>query len=258
MEETVETLIVLAEQLYFNIFKKRLTVGRNRAYPIKHYFTQIFYVLQTGISWRKLRVPLHWTTYYKFHQQCCQIGFFSLLHTTVICVLEKTDRIEMKNMYIDSTMIKNIGGVDFLGKNHYDRNRKGNKITVIISENGIPLSMSMTTANVADVKEVLPCFENIQIQVKVGSRLIGDKGYVSNKRVLKSKKITYLYPNKNNVKRKRRFGYHQKRAMQKRWKVENCFAHFRNYRKIDKRWDKDYEQWVMMALSIIALRRAGI
>ena len=53
---------------------------------------------------------------------------------------------------IDTSMIKNNRGVDEIGANHYDRYRNATKVSVVVSQQGIPLGLSFKGANVHDVK----------------------------------------------------------------------------------------------------------
>lgn len=101
---------------------------------------------------------------------------------------------DMKNLYIDSSMIKNIHGCKNHGVNHYDRGRNGNKVTVVVTGKGVPISMNITSSNKHDITEVEPVIDAINVKI-VGSRVIGDKGYVSKK--LKRKIFTrhsYMHP----------------------------------------------------------------
>jgi transposase len=51
-------------------------------------------------------------------------------------------------------MIKNIKCTEFFDTNHYDRNRKGNKVSIIVTKNGIPLGMCLSTSNIHDINLV--------------------------------------------------------------------------------------------------------
>ena len=73
----------------------------------------------------------------------------------------------------------------------------------LLRENGIPVSISLTSANTNDQMEVLPAVNKLKIKT-VGSRLIADRGYVSNKLKLqlKKRKIKFIYHYKKNQKNK--------------------------------------------------------
>jgi hypothetical protein len=44
-----------------------------------------------------------------------------------------------KNEYIDSTMIRNLQGIDMIGRNYQDKFKFGTKISVICDDLGIPI-----------------------------------------------------------------------------------------------------------------------
>ena len=48
-------------------------------------------------------------------------------------------------------MTKNINGHKFIGSNHYDRNRNGNKISIVVTKHGIPIGIKLETSNVHDI-----------------------------------------------------------------------------------------------------------
>ena len=140
-------------------------------------------------------------------------------------------------------MIKNCKGVDLLGKNHYDRNRLGNKISLVVSNNGIPLSISLTTANVHDIHEVIPTLDNLPFKTKKFT-LIADKAYLSNnlKSVMKDRKIQLITCYKRNQKTKNT--RKQIDLLQKRFIVENVFSWLQNYRRLRIRYEKNYSTFI--------------
>ncbi|ARF10072.1 hypothetical protein Indivirus_11_16 [Indivirus ILV1] len=75
-------------------------------------------------------------------------------------------------------MIKNINGKDNTGRNHYDRNRKGNKITVLVNCIGIPISIVLSPANIHDAKLTETIINNSVIKV-LKTKIISDKGYIT-------------------------------------------------------------------------------
>ena len=156
-------LEVLFNQLYHTIFFKQ--IGRPNKLEIAHYFKIWYFVLETGIHWRRVKGPLSWSTYYKKFTALADIGFFKLLHTCALKIAQKDTTLSkdhLKTLFVDATQIKNINGVVFLGKNRVDRNRKGNKLTLIIAQNGMPLAISLTTANQSDLRQLVPTINQIQ------------------------------------------------------------------------------------------------
>ena len=108
------------EQVYQSIFS---TIrGRRNKYPLKHYLETIFYVLKTGIAWRDIKANLHWSTYYKKFKIWANNGLFKLMHISILELAKQTKKLtnhHIEQLFIDSTMVKNVKGVDLLGKNHY-------------------------------------------------------------------------------------------------------------------------------------------
>ena len=52
-----------------------------------------------------------------------------------------------REMFIDTTMIKYVGGIDGLGRNPTDRGRLATKLSVIVDNARIPLSCEFFPAN---------------------------------------------------------------------------------------------------------------
>ena len=91
-------------------------------------------------------------------------------------------------------MIKNVRGWDGLGVNHYDRGRKGNKVSLIVTSDGIPLSMNLTSSNIHDVHLVNDLIDRIHIKI-VGSKLVGGDGKIKiTSEIVKSPLNLRLYP----------------------------------------------------------------
>ena len=145
---------------------------------------------------------------------------------------------DLKNLFIDSSMIKNIHGHKDHGINHYDRGSKGNKVTVIVTKKGIPITMTMTTANKHDLSLVEQTLDQINIKI-LGSRLIADKGYVSKRLKLKlrnHRKVYLVCPKKKNQK-KQHLPEIQRKLLSERNIVENFFAWSHNYKRIRVRYE---------------------
>jgi len=228
--------------------------GRRHKEPIDHYIEVIDYVLRTGIQWNQLHEKLHFTTYHKKFILWSRRKVFQNTYTILLKLLKAqkylTDS-DLLNLYIDSSMIKNIRGHNNFGPNHYDRGRKGNKVTVIVTNKGIPLAINFDKSNTADINLVEPTLDNIHFKI-LGSRLIADKGYVSKKHKHKlrtTKQIYLVYPSKSN--QKRNLPEIQKKLLSKRNIVENFFAWIQSYRRIRVRYETslaNYSQFYYLAL----------
>ena len=85
-----------------------------------------------------------------------------------------------KNCYVDSTIIRNICGIEDVNYTYKIKSKKGTKVSIIVNSKGIPLSIHTTNSNYSDVSLVLPSYMKINKNIKI-ENLLGDKGYVSNK-----------------------------------------------------------------------------
>lgn len=228
--------------------------GAHNKCTLDHYIDVICYVLRTGIQWKYLRDKLHFSTYHKKFIKWAKYDVFKIAYQVLIKLLKAQKYLtddDLKNLYMDSSMIKNIHGHQSLGINHYDRGRKGNKVTVIVTKSGIPLAMTIARANQHDLSQVDSVLDQVTVKI-VGSRLICDKGYVSKplKNKLKSQKRLYLVcPRKKN-----QHSYLpeiQRKLLKERNIVENFFAWTHNYKRIRVRYERhcfSYEQFYYLAM----------
>jgi len=231
-------------QLVNKLYPSKL--GRKNKFTIEHYIETLGYVLKTGIAWRDLHAPLHWTTYYKKFKLWADHGIFKTAHSIILSLAKKKEKIQkqdLKTLFIDSSMIKNFKGCDLLGKNHYDRNRLGNKITLLITSNGIPLSISLTSANSNDQTEVIPTLNNCSIPLN-NTVLVADGAYVSEqlRNKLRQQKIKFIFPYKKNQHKSN--NRKELTLLGKRYLVENVFSWIQNYRRVRVRYEKDSKSFI--------------
>lgn len=243
MNKVLKTIIVsLIEKLDYH------NLGRKNKKQIHHYVDTIFHVLKSGIQWNCLTQELHYTTYHKKFIKWSSLNIFKLAYKAIIKMLKKNkvlNKNTTKNLFIDSSMIKNIRGVDLLGKNHYDIYRNGNKVTIIVTEKGIPLSIVVNKASKHDTQIVETSINNLTIKY-VGTRIIGDKGYNSKqlKEKLNKSKINLIYPYKKNQKCKN--SNKHKQLLRKRHIVENVFSWIKNYKRLILRYEINISNYLSL------------
>ena len=236
-------------------FKKdpRNRGSKNKA-SLDHYIDVIGYVLKTGIQWNRLEKPLHYTTYHKKFTKWNQNNVFQNTFYLLVRLLKfngYVDESDLKNLFIDSTMIKNISGKNNYGINHYDRGKNGNKVTLIVNSKGIPLGMSFGKSNEHDINFVIRSIKDIKIKI-IGSRMIADKGYVSKnlKKDLKEKyNMELIVPLKKN--QKGNLSQTSKDLLNTRSISENAFAWIKLNRRIRVRYESNignYQQFCYLAL----------
>ena len=243
---------------------KRDKRGKKDKMEINHYLDVIDYVLKTGIQWHMLEKDLHYTTYFKKYSKWAKEGIFSISHKIMISILRHKKVItdaEIKNLYIDCSMIKNVGGVEKIGVNHYDRYRNGSKVSVIVTSKGIPLGLKMTSSNIHDLDLVEDNIKDISIKV-IGSRLIGDKGYISSslkRRLRRDKNIKLIHPYRSN--QNRSLTSFEKNLLKRRHIVENTFSWLKSKRKLKLRQEKKikyFEEFWYLGLLDITINKIRI
>lgn len=244
MPESWKKIILLI--LHWQEKSKGKKSGRPNKQKLECYLDQIYYVLKTGIQWNRLKGELHWSSYYKKFSLWSQKKVFEQGFNMMQKILSAQKYLSekgKKDLYIDSSMIKNVRGHDGLGVNHYDRERKGNKVSLIVTSDGIPLSMNMTSANVHDVHQVDDLIDRIHVKV-IGSRLIGDKGYNSEKlkKEVGRKGLKLIYPMKKGSRKEN--SEEDKELLSRRNVVENVFSWMQNNRHLKLRYEKYVKNYI--------------
>ena len=232
----MDTIYLIMRCLY-DILNDNKT-GRKLKCDFDYYLDKIFYVLRYGIPWRAINCDkLHHTTYHKFFQKLVKLNIFKLTYEILVKIHCKQNPETIKKLFIDSSMIKNINGKDNTGRNHYDRNRKGNKITVLVDSMGIPISIHLSPANIHDAKLIETAINNSVIKI-IKSKIIADKGYINQKIKNKLRRIANIglfYPYRKNQKVKNTS--FEKNLLKQRHIVENFFSWLKKYRRIQQRYD---------------------
>ena len=112
--------------------------------------------------------------------------------------------------------------------------------------------MNISGSNIPDIKLVENTLDDIKIQI-VGSRLAGDKGYVSFKlkqELLEKRQLRLIFPKKRN--QKEEISEEDIKILKKRYIVENVFSWIKNYRRIRNRYEHNIENYIGFCyLSII-------
>lgn len=249
---------------YFIDNLKKNKVGRPNKMNNIHYLEEILNILKTGKQWNEITNILHYTTYHKKYMYWCKHKVFQNAYYILIKLLKYKNILKkenLENLYIDSTMIKNNRGIDLLGLNHYDRNRKGNKVSIIVTNTGIPLGMKLSTSNIPDIKLVEETINDIKIKI-INSRIGGDKGYTSNKlkTKLKQQKINYIYYSKKNSILSNT--EEDKIFLKKRYIVENTFGWLKNNKRLSVRYDSNssnyIQYWYLAFIKLITNRYKDI
>lgn len=147
-------------------------------------------------------------------------------------------------LFIDSSMIKNLNGIDCKGRNHFDRNRFGTKVSMLCDHNNIPITAVFYPANVNDAITIEDTLGSIVHNILPDKRylhtLVGDKGYIigherKNKllTMYRTNIVTPFRKNQNKINSKQ-----HKQLLKKRIVVEHLFCSLDTFKHIRNRDDK--------------------
>ena len=230
---------------------------------------ELVYMLQSGVSWRHLRCRTcsHWTVYKRL--QCwVKTG---LLYEVWVIVLNHYANKKMTvdphwfhELFIDSSMVKNISGVDCLGKNPTDRGRLATKHSAICDKAGVPVSSVFFKANQHDCTTTERAVEAISCRVKRDRRystvLVADKGYISRGTqavLMKSRNIRLLTPHRCNARNHPKMSKPDRCSLHRRHKVENLFCRLDKFKRLHCRVDRFitvYEAFMQIACTLLTIQ----
>jgi len=244
-----------------NYGNNTINKGRPEKEDIDHYIDIIFKIIKIGTPWRALNEKLHFSTYHKKFVKWNNLNLFENIHKIIIKLLNSKNLlfINNKDLYIDSTMTKNINGSEYIGPNHYDRNKNGNKISIVVTKTGIPIGLKLAPSNIHDINLVEDTLDNISIKI-IGSRIGADKGYISNslkKNLKNNKNINFITCNKSNSKNSINTS-EENDFLEGRYIIENSNTWIKNYRRVRNRYEKNalnYEQLIFLSINNIILNK---
>jgi transposase len=207
--------------------------------------TGIVFVLKTGIDWEDLPAELGWgcgKTCKKYLKAWQRAGIWDRLHQILLEELQLLDRIDWSRGAADSAKSRALGGGDDTGPNPTDRAKPGTKHHVLTDAQGIPLSVTVTGANAADVTQLLPLVDGIPdlsgeegVEPTQPEELYADRAYDSeaHREELRARGIEPKLP-------KRRTEHGSGLGVY-RWVVERTNAWLHSFRKLGLRTDPEGE-----------------
>jgi transposase len=119
-------------------------------------FTGIIFVLKTGIPWESLPQEMGCgcgMTCLNYLKECQKAGVWERLHKILLDELQEADKIDWSRAALDSSHARALGGGEESGKNPTDRGKLGTKHHILTDAQGIPLAVTITGSNEADVSE---------------------------------------------------------------------------------------------------------
>lgn len=236
--------------------------GRKRI-DYRRILTGILFVLKTGIAWDDLPADLGCgcgKTCRGYLQRWHQSGVWRQLHALLLAELNEADQIDWERALIDASFAKAPEGGEDTGPNPTDRGKSGSKHHVLTDAHGIPLTATVTAANVPEVTQI---FEVLADMPDVGGkpgpkrqkpeRLQGDKGYDSEpaRQLLRWLGITPILPKRSSE---------EEGLGTLRWFVERTISWLHSFGRLRRRLDRHteiQEAFLRLGCSLICLRILG-
>ena len=216
-------------------------------------------VLHTGMPWRSLNhcgIGPDFRSVHRHLMIWARGGVFEAAYRALFRLYRRRDR---KGEYhsLDSSYVKNIFGRECTGRNPTDRGRLATKVSALVTNRGLPVSLAFFPANVSDYKTVRQTLKR-RIPDAMPSKeripLYADKGYDS--RAVRSEVWQAGYIDRIS---KRRVRLHRV-VNRRRGVVERFFSWLDKERRLLMRFDTTivaYAAWTWLACCKIMSKRLG-
>jgi putative transposase len=226
----------------------------------------IIHVLRTGLQWRQLRprVDVSPLTVQGRFSDWVNLGVFDAIWERLLEDYSKKrlnqSRKWFKNIFIDSSLVKNVYWREISGRNPTDRGRAGTKVSIVCDKKMVPLGCTFYPANLHDSQTTLQSFDSIRCPVKKDNRsqnrLVGDNGYdcLATKYILQSVGVDLLTPKRSNAATKPVLTLSEKVALHDRHVIENTFCRLDKFKRLFTRYDRSissFSSWHYLAFGIM-------
>ena len=209
--------------------------------------------LESGMAWRHLKMlpgPSFGTVHRQF-LKWARAGVFQKAYRALLKLYSRKGR---RGEYhcIDTTFVKSFYGRDGVGRNPTDRGRKATKVSAVVNDEGVPLSIAFFAANVSDYNTVQNTLQRLISHPATRVPLYADKGY-------DSARVRETVRGAGYVDRvgKRRTRIHRV-INTRRGVVERFFSWLDKNRRLVVRYDSlvvAYEAWTWLGCCKIVARR---
>ncbi len=230
----------------------------NSKYTLSDILQEIFFVLQTGISWRNLRSHINWKSVYFHFQRFVLHDIFKTLYIHLRAKYLSNNKSNIQ--IIDSTFIANKFGKNNIARNIFFKNKNCNKVSLLTDVNGIPLSVLVNSGNVHDssfLNDHINDFFIINQKRAKKHILLADKAYEGKniRTNMNNFGYTLMIPKKKNSKTNYQFN---KKLYKKRILIEHTFQKLKLFRRVSIRYDSlisTYFQFLFFAISFIIFKK---
>jgi AraC-like DNA-binding protein len=229
------------------IHQKKITntnKGFKKVYDYKIFIDAFIKRLKTGNSWKELEIQFNISDthlnriFNEWTNQNIFKSVFDLFLKKYKCYIDYDE------VYIDSTILLNKYGLrNTTGINSYEaKKHRSNKLSCIVSKNGIPLGIKLVNSQIHDIKILMDTLPKHTFF----TTLIGDKAYISEKlrkQLKRNKRINLITDYRKNQKRKNNINT----------KSRITIEHFNSLIKQNKSINNRYDKYIQTYESIILL-----
>lgn len=231
---------------------KRTNGGRGRpAKPDQLMFKAIFYLLRTGIQWKALpRCLGAASTVHDRFQKWIKAGVFYHLWESGLLQLHVEGTLDWAFQSLDGAMSKAPLGREASGPNPTDRGKSGVKRHLLTEAGGLPVGLSITGANIHDIKEVEAVVSTMPFLPPFATQqepqgFCADRGYDAARIHTLVERLGYEDHIKSRWQEKEELkkvpGYRARR-----WVCERTHSWMNRFRRILVRWEKKKQNYEAM------------
>ena len=224
----------------------------------------ILYILRHGLRWRDLPQELGFgsgVTCWRRLRQWQALGVWQAVHQVVLNWLGDLGGVEWSRASLDSASVRAKRGGEATGPNPTDRGKAGSKYHLLVDQQGVPLAVLLSAANVHDSKLLEPLVD----AVAPIRRPLGQPGRPRQRPAKLHADKGYDYPEKRQALRRRgitpriaRRGVESSERLGRfRWVVERTLAWLLRFRKLTVRYDRQVASvlaFLHLACALICLR----
>lgn len=213
--------------------------GRPRLLGFDDAYEDILQVVRTGMQWRHLRPKrVSYITVFKTMHMWIDAGLFRNAYERLLRLYRRQRR--PRYCCVDSSFVKNIYGVDCVGRNPTDRGRLATKLSAAVDDLGVPYSLLCTPANQSDMRLLEPTLAGVITAMPAGTPLYTDKGYDS----AANRRICLAHGYHDRIFRRRTTN--SRRTHAKRGVVERFFSWLDKYRRLILRYERYVTTYMAM------------
>lgn len=124
----------------------------------------IIFVLRQGLRWRDLPQALGYgsgVTCWRRLRRWQALGVWQAVHQTLLNWLGLLDAIRWERACLDSASVRAKRGGEDTRPNLTDRGKRGSKYLLVVDQQGVPLAVRLSAANVHDSRLLLPVVDAI-------------------------------------------------------------------------------------------------